>query len=112
MPPKKRARRGEVVNSENPEWEPLLDLARIYIGDFMWMFEIELKDGTRLQAYKHVWTRRYLYLTADRRCFAYCGDERYREIDVHEVFDLVVSREDPSIPRYTDWNGESDGLDA
>jgi hypothetical protein len=110
----KRARKGEVVSYENPDWAPLLDLARIYVDEFMWMFEVKLRDGTSLHAYKHVWTRRYLYLTADRRAFGWCGDERYEEIDVESVFDLVVGRRDPAlgIPRYTSLHGEGDGLDA
>ncbi|HET8813902.1 MAG TPA: hypothetical protein VFM51_02980 [Solirubrobacterales bacterium] len=42
-----------------PEWEPLLNLAPDHVVDFMWMGTIQLADGTRLQAYKHHWTRDY-----------------------------------------------------
>lgn len=43
-------------------WPPLLELVPDYVPDFMWMYEVELEDGTVLQAYKHRWTRRYLYI--------------------------------------------------
>jgi hypothetical protein len=128
MPAKKkkpRPRRGKFVNHENPVWEPLLSLARIYIDEFMWMGEVELRDGTRIQAYKHYWTRRYLYLANDGRAFFYRADlyheERqessYQELpeeELREVFDRVVQRRDPAlgIPGYTECHGEGDGLDA
>ena len=112
---KPRAKRGEMLDEFDPEWEPLLTLARIYVDEFMWMFRVELKGGIRLEAYKHRWSRRYLYLSEDGRCFGWCGDGLYREIEVEEVFDLVVGRTEPwwSIPRYTELqDGESDGFDA
>lgn len=112
---KPRSKRGQMLDEFEPNWEPLLALTRIYVDEFMWMFRIELRGGTLLEAYKHRWSRRYLYLTADGRCFGYRGDSLYREIDVQEVFDLVVGRTEVwwSIPRYTElYDGESDGLDA
>lgn len=44
-------------------------------GTFMWMDESELEDGSPLHAYKHTYTRRYLYLTEDGRAYqeAPCG---------------------------------------
>ena len=116
MPSSKKPRgvHGKLTGVAEPDWEPLLRLARVYIDEFMWMFLVELEDGTRVQAYKHVWTRRYLYLASDDRSFGWCGDERYEEIAVQRVFDLVVGRPDPSlgIPRYTEEYVEGDGLDA
>jgi hypothetical protein len=53
----KRELRGRMLPVDVPEWEPLLNLAPDHIDDFMWMFSVELKDGTRLQAHKHCWTR-------------------------------------------------------
>jgi hypothetical protein len=32
-----RPKRGRVVNWKSPNWEPLLRLARVYVGEFMWM---------------------------------------------------------------------------
>jgi hypothetical protein len=53
-----------------PIWEPLLAVVgeRLTEG-FMWMHEERLADGTAVHAYKHIFTRRYLSLTADRRAF-------------------------------------------
>lgn len=51
-----------MLDARAPEWEPLLNFAPDHIDDFMWMYSVDLKDGTRLQAYKHYWTRRYLHL--------------------------------------------------
>jgi hypothetical protein len=72
---------GVVVQSTEPRWEPLeavfdTDIA----GCFMWMYEIRLDDGTRLHAFKHVTTRRYLHLAEDGRAFEYRFDGRYREV--------------------------------
>lgn len=50
-----------------PEWEPLLNFAPDHVIDFMWMFAVELTDGTRLQAYKHRRTNRNLYLDSGGR---------------------------------------------
>jgi hypothetical protein len=41
---------------DEPEWQPLLDFAPDHVGDFMWMFAVELEDGRRLEAYKHRWS--------------------------------------------------------
>lgn len=112
---KPRAKRGEILDEFDPNWEPLLALARIYVDEFMWMFRVELRGGIRLEAYKHRWSRRYLFLTEDGRCFGFRGDSLYREIDVGEVFDWAVGRTEVwwSIPRYTELqDGESDDLDA
>ena len=48
-----------------PLWEPLLRHSPEEVADFMWMFEVELEDGTKAQAYKHRWTRRYLYIEGE-----------------------------------------------
>jgi hypothetical protein len=82
--------RGRSVQGETPNWEPLLDLTPDHIGDFMWMFEVKLADGTPLHAYKHYWTRRYIHLTCDGRAFVWCGDERYEEADPCKILDLVL----------------------
>jgi hypothetical protein len=80
---------GEMLSVRSPTWEPLLELAGEDIDDFMWMFDLELEDETRLHAYKHHWTRRYLHLSDDGRAFAYRGsadldDEgSYRQVCPH-----------------------------
>ncbi len=72
---------GEVVQAETPDWQPLYDLVGVELADwFMWMFEIELADGARVHAYKHVATRCYLHLAYDGRSLLYTRGGRYREI--------------------------------
>ena len=68
-----------MLSVEAPEWEPLLELAARHRGEFMWMFAVELADGTRLQAYKHRETRGYLHLDGQGRAFVFLGDGRYEE---------------------------------
>ena len=121
MEPKKkrpRSKRGKCVNWSNPNWEPILHLARIYVDEFMWMCEVELKGGTRLQAYKHYWTRRYIHLDDKANAFEYRGDDLYRKVpeeELRELFDLVVRRPDPSLPaepRFVpcdEWESDEEG---
>lgn len=73
--------RGTVIQAGNPDWRPLeravgAELAR----RFMWMYEVRLDDGTRVDAYKHVMTRRYLHLGADGIALRHGLDGRYRAI--------------------------------
>ncbi|MGN6254531.1 MAG: hypothetical protein ACTHO8_06070 [Solirubrobacterales bacterium] len=70
-----------MLSADEPEWEPLLNFAPDHVVDFMWMFAVELTDGTRLQAYKHYWTRDYLHLDGEGRAFIYAGKERYEEVN-------------------------------
>jgi len=77
---RKRGIKGKVVRAYAPEWEPLLDLAPTHVGDFMWMGSVELRDKTRLQLYKHYWTRNYLDLDGDGRAFVHTEPQRYEEI--------------------------------
>jgi hypothetical protein len=70
-----------VLSLAEPEWEPLLNFAPDHVIDFMWMFAVELTDGTRLQAYKHYWTRNYLHLDNEGRTFIYAGNDRYEEVN-------------------------------
>jgi hypothetical protein len=65
-----------------PEWEPLLNVASRHVDEFMWMFAVELVDGTRLQAFKNYWTRNYLHLDGEGRAFVYLEPDRYEEIDL------------------------------
>jgi hypothetical protein len=78
--PRRKLKKGRMLSAGEPEWEPLLNFAPDHAGDFMWMFAVELTDGTRLQAYKHYWTRNYLHLDDEGRAFVY-GKDRYEEVD-------------------------------
>lgn len=67
--------RGHIVQYERPYWAPLAHLLGEELPSwFMWMCEVELADQTRIHAYKHRTTRRYLHLDANGRAFHY--DER------------------------------------
>jgi hypothetical protein len=79
----KRKRIGQITQHDNPHWDPLLKLLAEYlVADFMWMHEVALKDGTRLHAYKNRETKRYLHLSLDGRVFEYCGEDKYREVEI------------------------------
>lgn len=79
--PRRKLRKGRTLSAGEPEWEPLLNFAADHVGDFMWMFTVVLTDGTRLQAYKHYWTRDYLHLDNEGRTFIYAGKDRYEEVN-------------------------------
>lgn len=83
---------GEAIQGDDPNWEPLLETAgHRVVGDFMWMFEVELSDGRRLQAYKHIDTRGYVHLDADGNAFAYQSPNRYRPIAPVDAFVAVFA---------------------
>jgi hypothetical protein len=82
-----------MLSVDEPEWEPLLNFAPDHVGDFMWMFAVVLTDGTRLQAYKHYWTRDYLHLDNEGRTFIYAGNERYEEVNPPWLFTRILGVE-------------------
>lgn len=82
-----------MLSAREPEWEPLLNFAPDHVGDFMWMGAIQLTDGTRLQAYKHYWTRDYLHLDTEGRAFAYAGNDRYEEVNPPWLFTRILGVE-------------------
>jgi hypothetical protein len=79
--PARKAVRGRILKVNAPEWEPLLSLAPDHVDDFMWMGTVQLTDGTRLQMYKHYWTRGYLHLAEDGRAFVFVPKTRYEEVN-------------------------------
>jgi len=79
--PARKAIRGRILKVDAPEWEPLLHLAPDHVDDFMWMGTVQLVDGTRLQMYKHYWTRGYLHLAEDGRAFVFVPKTRYEEVN-------------------------------
>jgi hypothetical protein len=77
---------GEMTDCMEPEWAPLVNLIGLELVEwFMWMFAVALEDGSTLQAYKHVTTRRYFHLAEDGRAFAYTARGSYREINRHDA---------------------------
>ena len=85
--------RGTSLHSDARDWRPLVDLIGSELAEwFMWMFDLELADGMRVHAYKHVATRQYLHLAEDGRAFVYEADQRYREIQPSRAIRLAFAR--------------------
>ena len=93
--------RGRWLRVDAPEWEPLLNLAPDHVVDFMWMGAVQLLDGTRLQAYKHRWTRRYLHLSEDGRAFVFVPKTRYEEVNPPWLLLRVLRKELDPEERYS-----------
>lgn len=81
---------------EHPEWGPLESVlgSDELASHFMWMHDIELEDGTILNAYKHRWTRRYLHLSGDGRTFDYFGEDGYLELESYLALGQVFAHWD------------------
>jgi hypothetical protein len=80
---------GEMGQGDRPSWEPLEAMVGAELaGEFMWMFQVDLADGTAVHAYKHIFTRRYLHLGEDGRTLVFTRSGRYRTID---PFDLLMA---------------------
>jgi hypothetical protein len=81
--PSKSFLHGEIRQGERPAWDAL----ELLLGSdelcahFMWMFDVELDDGTVLNAYKHRWTRCYFHLADDAATFYYAGNQQYGRAD-------------------------------
>ena len=96
--------KGTVVQGESADWEALENVISYHACDeFMWMFEVELEDGTRLHAYKHRWNRRYLHLSARGEAFTYiwrADDEdfdpnapgEYERVQLHRLLAAVLGQ--------------------
>jgi hypothetical protein len=83
---------GDTVQGHDPEWGPLLaTVGEALVGDFMWMHEVELENGTEVQAYKHIDTRRYVHLDAAGRAYAYESPGRYRGVPVADALREVFT---------------------
>src|SRR5438270_2140971 len=88
-----RLSKGQMRQGKRPDWGPLERLLRSHdlCAHFMWMFEVELEDGTILNAYKHRWTRCYFHLADDGRTYCFVGDHEYREIDAWVAIKAVFA---------------------
>ena len=90
--PESRILHGEVVQLRGPEWQPLLDVAGPELtGWFMWMFAVELEDGRRVHAYKHILTRSYLHLSTAGEAFAYVPMGGYRPVGLADLLEAALS---------------------
>jgi hypothetical protein len=87
-----RPLRGRAGQGDEPRWGPLESLVGYALaGWFMWMFDVELDDGSRLDAYKHITTRCYLHVSEDGRVFGYLTGGRYRQLDVATALEAVFA---------------------
>jgi hypothetical protein len=106
--PRRKLRKGRMLSAREPEWEPLLNFAPDHVVDFMWMYAVEFTDGTRLQAYKHYWTRDYLHLDNEGRAFVFAGKQRYEEVNppwlLHRILDGEIGQR--YIVRQNAWPDE------
>jgi hypothetical protein len=81
---------GVLVQYDEPDWQPLYDIVGTELADwFMWMHEVELEDGVRVHAYKHIATRCYFHMATDGRALLYLPGGIYRELDRRRAIDLV-----------------------
>ena len=90
-----RLSKGQMRQGKTPDWGPLERLLRSHdlCAHFMWMFDVELEDGTILNAYKHRWTRCYFHLADDGRTFVFVPEHSYREIDPRvAIRDVLADR--------------------
>ena len=71
----------------------------------MWMYRVDLEDGTVVEAYKHYWTRGYPHLAGDGRAFGWVGKSQYKEVDPIALLEEVLDGQEPraSIVRQNDW---------
>jgi hypothetical protein len=88
-----------MLRIDTPEWEPLLDLAPDHVDEFMWMFAVELDDGARIQAYKHYWTREYLYLDGEGRAYLHFDGSRYEGEEPGWLLSRALGEDTPT----RDW---------
>jgi len=87
-----KTRRGRVVQAERPDWRPLEALVGETVAErFMWMFEVELSDGSSLHAYKHADTREYLHLDAESAAFEYRSPGRYERVLAADALTAVFA---------------------
>jgi hypothetical protein len=82
---------GATTQGREPRWEPLVRaVGEALTGTFMWMYEIHTTDRKRIQAYKHIFTRRYLHLDC-RPCaweyFEVLGEDRYVRVGLADAIE-------------------------
>lgn len=92
-------RSATLAQCSDPVWEPLIAVVGLaVVGEFMWMSELTLDDGTEVHAYKHRATRRYLHLGCDGRAFMYVSSGRYVELPLREALEEAFTNWETLIP--------------
>ena len=92
---KKKYLSGTSVFPEEPTWDPLREFAGEWLlGNFMAMFEVELETGTRVYAYKHIDTRRYVHIDAEGNAYQYVSTGpragKYKALPFWVAFDNAI----------------------
>lgn len=97
--------RGGEIHGLRPDWRPLLDFAPDEISEFMWMYRVDLGDGTVVEAYKHSWTRQYLHLDSQGRAYVSLGQGRWEEAAPQSLLEEAIAgcESRASIVRQNDW---------
>ncbi len=75
---------------QEPNWAPLFKILPPGQAElFMWMHTVVYDGGLRLEAYKHVITRQYLYLDADGRGWRPAEDAPLHPLDPREPLEEI-----------------------
>jgi hypothetical protein len=91
---------GHITRGLKPSWEPLVGLVgRDVVPGFMWMFALELDDGTEVHAYKCIATRQYVHLASDGRAFAHHNNDRYEEIGARRALEQAFNGWEDASPQ-------------
>ena len=91
---------GKITRGLKPSWEPLIGLiGRDLVPGFMWMFALELDDGTEVHGYKNAATRRYVHLATDGRTFTHRTGDRYEEIPTHAAVERAFNGWEEAFPQ-------------
>lgn len=114
----KRKKKGDIgtvlkgvdVQGQDADWGPLENVLPFLACDgFMWMYEVELENGTRLHVYKHIGSRGNLHLSDRGEAYSYIWDEadeesfdpkapsKYRREPLHRMLAAVLGP--PVYPR-------------
>ena len=82
---------GRMSQGDRPDWRPLTRVMdEELVGTFMWMYEVETSTSLRIQAYKHIFTRRYVHLDQDGRAWAWVGGDRYRRVPLAPLLEEAL----------------------
>lgn len=114
---------GERIRCTEPDWEPLRNLLDDEVVEgFMWMGEIALENGTKLQIFKHRWSRRSIHLSSSGEAYYYDWEPEddpdrprlYVKLPVHEALAAVLGwprwpEHDRYIETIERWRAEDEG---
>jgi hypothetical protein len=101
-----RTVRGTRRGDSDPDWRPLFGLSPTDVAAFMWMYRVDLVDGTVVEAYKHRSTRKYIHLDPAGRGYELVGDATFEESDAMVLLvKAIVDVDRPAnIVRQNDWS--------